>query len=113
MARKTWRCFFCDEVFTRREDAALHFGEFDREVADEPLCQIKAHETHLGLALRKAHQEIKRLLSDEDDATLRSLMDLEGDVNRRVTSAEETGYGRGVRDMQALALKQFGREVAL
>lgn len=33
--RKQWRCFFCDEVFTRRKDAAEHFGRDDACEAEE------------------------------------------------------------------------------
>src|SRR6266576_2090048 len=34
MASKRWRCFFCDEVFTTRRDAWLHFGD----TTDLPTC---------------------------------------------------------------------------
>ena len=35
--RKTWRCFFCDEVFRSRKAAWLHFGD-DGCVQDPPAC---------------------------------------------------------------------------
>jgi hypothetical protein len=100
MARKTWRCFFCDEVFYRRQDAAEHFGASDREISDEPACQIKAHEGHLVRALRKAHQEIKRHLAEDDDV-MQAIMALEAEIPAKVQRAEEDGYGRGVRDVLA------------
>jgi hypothetical protein len=34
---KTWRCFFCDEVFRSRGDAFAHFGEENCET-DPPAC---------------------------------------------------------------------------
>jgi hypothetical protein len=34
---KQWRCFFCDEVFKTRRDAANHFGESLCE-SDVPAC---------------------------------------------------------------------------
>jgi hypothetical protein len=37
MSRKTWRCFFCDEVFTSRHEAWLHFGE-ENCTSDVPAC---------------------------------------------------------------------------
>jgi hypothetical protein len=37
MSRKTWRCFFCDEVFTTRHEAWLHFGE-ENCTSDVPAC---------------------------------------------------------------------------
>jgi hypothetical protein len=106
----SWRCFFCDDVFTRRQDAADHFGANDP--GDMPACQIKAHEGHLVHALRKAHMEIDRY-HQEDSDVMRSLLALESGHAAALQRAEETGYGRGVRDMQALAVKEFGREVTL
>lgn len=44
-----WRCFFCDEVFTDRRAAALHFG-VDEDC--EPACRIKGAEGGLLKALR-------------------------------------------------------------
>lgn len=34
---KTWRCFFCDDVFRSRKAAWLHFGD-DGCVQDPPAC---------------------------------------------------------------------------
>ena len=53
MARKQWRCFFCDEVFTRAKDAAEHFGVDEACEADVPACKIAAHEGHLVKYIRK------------------------------------------------------------
>ena len=36
-SRKSWRCFFCDEVFRTRRAAWLHFGEENCE-SDVPAC---------------------------------------------------------------------------
>lgn len=35
--KKKWRCFFCDEVFTDRRAAWLHFGESNCD-SDVPAC---------------------------------------------------------------------------
>ena len=37
MASKQWRCFFCDEVFTSKSDARIHFGA-EGCTSDVPAC---------------------------------------------------------------------------
>lgn len=34
----SWRCFFCDELFTTAEAAAEHFGSQEYEALDPPAC---------------------------------------------------------------------------
>lgn len=99
--RKRWRCFNCDEVFTRRVDAALHFGSDQGALA---ACEIKAHEGHLVVALRKAEEQLARYRADDSDV-MRSIMTLEGEHAAAVRRAEEDGYNKGVQDMKALGLK--------
>lgn len=42
--KKSWRCFHCDMVFSRPQDAAEHFGGTMMALA---ACQIKGHENDL------------------------------------------------------------------
>jgi hypothetical protein len=94
--RKQWRCFFCDAVFTRRVDAAEHFG------ADElaqPACQIKGHEHRLVQKIREQESDLARW-RDELEPTLRALEEMRGEHSIALRRAEEEGYNRGVRDMR-------------
>lgn len=97
--RKQWRCFFCDEVFTRFKDAAEHFGCDDACEADVPACKIASHEGHLVKYIRKLENELRRHMSEDSDV-MRSIMTLEADHRQALIRAEEEGYARGVRDMQ-------------
>jgi len=100
MARKQWRCFFCDEVFKRRKDAAEHFGVDDSCEADVPACKIAAHEGHLVHYIRKLENELRRYVRDDGDV-LRSIMTLEADQGAALRRAEESGYAKAVQDMKA------------
>lgn len=95
--RKQWRCFFCDQVFTRRQDAAEHFGA---EQEDSLACQITAHEGHLVHYIRDLEARLRRH-DDESTDVMRSIMTLEADTARKVRQAEEKGFARGVEDMKA------------
>jgi len=57
MASKKWRCFFCDEVFTDRRSAWLHFGEENCE-SDPPACidPLRADEKARLSELREARE---------------------------------------------------------
>lgn len=101
MAKKQWRCFFCDEVFSTQHEAAEHFGVFDSCEADIVACQIKGHEKHLVRYIRKLEREIRRYQSEDSDV-MRSIMALEDDSRRAVIRAEEEGYNKGVRDGRAM-----------
>ncbi len=103
MSRKQWRCFFCDEVFTRRADAAEHFGVDDSCEADVPACKIAAHEGHLVKYIRKLESELRRYVREDSDIA-RSIMTLEADQGDKLRRAEEDGYAKGVRDMRAQGL---------
>lgn len=100
MPRKQWRCFFCDEVFTRRQEAAEHFGCFDSCEADVPACKIAAYEGHLIKYIRRLEGELRRYRSEDSDVQ-RSLLALEGEYAAAVRKAEERGYESGVADMKA------------
>lgn len=98
MARKQWRCYFCDEVFTRRKDAAEHFGVDEACESDTPACQISAHEGHLVKYIRKLEKELRRYMTEDSDV-MRSIMTLESNHRQALISSEEKGYSKGVADM--------------
>lgn len=52
-----WRCFFCDEVFTERREAWLHFGEESCD-SDVPACvdPLRTDEKKRMAAVRKARK---------------------------------------------------------
>lgn len=104
MPRKQWRCFFCDDVFSTRHEAAEHFGAFNACEADVPACKIAGHEKHLVHYIRKLEQELSRYQSEDSDV-MRSIMTLEADHRQALIRAEEDGYNKGVRDMRAEAEK--------
>ncbi len=96
MARKQWRCFHCDEVFESRKFAAEHFGTD----CETPACQIAAHEGHLVTYIRRLEADLARCRTDDSDV-MRSIMTLEADHRTALREAEERGYAKGVRDMEA------------
>lgn len=95
-----WRCFHCNELFTRRIDAQEHFGATQMDV---PACQIKQHEVHLVHYIRKLEDELHRYRAEDSDV-MRSIMVLESDHAMALQRAEELGYSRGVRDMTPTAV---------
>lgn len=97
MARKQWRCFHCDEVFTNPTCAANHFGTSEEA---EAACRIKAHEGHLVRYIRKLEDDLWAYRAEDSDIA-RSIMTLEADHRQALIRAEEEGYNRGVRDMTA------------
>jgi hypothetical protein len=105
--RKTWRCFFCDVVFRREEDARLHFGVV---AYSEPACQIKGHEGGLVAFIRQQERELAKYRAETDPLT-RVIEELRSEHAAALKLEEEKGYIAAVRDMQGLALKQFGRKV--
>lgn len=93
-----WRCFHCDEEFTDRREAALHFG------ADEgktPACQIKGSEHGLLRALRDAEAEadeaIQRMHDESTDAA-KAYHRQRCRHTQALVAAEEVGYSRGLQD---------------
>lgn len=92
--RMKWRCFHCGEAFTRHRDAAEHFGS---DQTQDPACQIKAHEGHLVVYIRKLEAELERYRAEDSDV-MRSIMVLESDHRQAIIRAEEIGYNRGVTD---------------
>lgn len=97
MARKQWRCFHCGQVFTRRQDAAEHFGA---DQTEQPACVMRDHEHHLIHYIRKLEADLRQYRAEDSDV-MRALYTLECDTARRVREAEERGYAKGVDDMKA------------
>lgn len=103
MAAKQWRCFFCDEVFTRAKDAAEHFGVFDSCEADIPACKLTEHEGHMLKYIRRLEAELRRHLREDTDLH-RAIASLETESAGKIRAAEEKGYANGVSDMKAQGL---------
>lgn len=98
MGRKPqWRCFHCNQIFTRVEDAAEHFGA---DIGDQPACVMRDHEHHLIHYIRKLEAELRRHRAEDSDV-MRAIYTLECDQARMLREAEEKGYARGVADMKA------------
>jgi hypothetical protein len=83
-----WRCFHCDENFTDRDAARLHFGatEFDK-----PACQIDIEH------VRWVQAQYQRAV-DEDTEALRAIGRLASEHETLRRRAEEQGYAKGLDD---------------
>ena len=95
-----WRCFFCDEVFTDRTAAALHFG-VDEDC--DPACRIKGAEGGLVRALRDAEAQAASVMAQlhaESTDTHRAYAQMQHRHLGAVASAEQVGYDKGLRDMR-------------
>lgn len=97
-----WRCFHCDELFTREADAREHFG-FDQSC--EPACRIKAGaERGLLGALREAERELAEAwatIQSESTEAARAYHAQAARHARQLIAAEEAGYERGLVDARA------------
>lgn len=100
MARKQWRCFFCDDVFRSAKAAALHFGAFDSCEPDVTACKLMAHQEQVLEYIRGLEDEI-RLYQAENHPMLKAMFTLEADHRQALIRAEEAGYNKGVQDMKA------------
>jgi hypothetical protein len=87
-AAPTWRCFHCDEAFTDRDQAALHFGTSEH---DRAICTIDPEH------FRWVEAQHRRNVDDDSDAlrTVRTLANEHETLRKR---AEEEGYARGLAD---------------
>lgn len=97
-----WTCFHCGETFTTEDDARDHFG-FD--CSCDPACRIKAGEERgLVKALRNAEQEIVRLVGTlhcESAEAFRQLRRVQSQIGDHARDAEQAGYDRALRDVEA------------
>lgn len=95
IGRKQWRCFHCDEVSTRREDARLHFGA---DQGHDPICKLRMPgEYHLLNILRDQEQQLERYRA-EDSEVMRAMHSMYADHAGALRREEEKGYARGLRD---------------
>jgi hypothetical protein len=88
MTRKSWRCFHCDEVFTDREEASLHFGN---DCMSDAGCQISLS------AVREMEQRLARYRVEDSD-TDRAMYRMQAEHTVELRRAEEKGYRRGLVD---------------
>jgi hypothetical protein len=94
MGRKQWRCFHCDDVFTREQDAAEHFGGTMGALA---ACQIKGHEHFLVREIRELERQVAMWV-DERVPVLLALEAMRTEHADALRREEEIGYARGLRD---------------
>lgn len=90
---ESWRCFYCDEVFTDRESAHLHFGAGNFLDQKTPGCQI-------DIAAYRAMEETVRRYQEEDADIHRSMHRMAGEHALALRREEEKGYARGLRDAE-------------
>ncbi|USN16384.1 hypothetical protein PLUTO_00680 [Luteibacter phage vB_LflM-Pluto] len=84
-----WRCFHCDEVFTIREQAALHFGTSERQ---NPACQIDIAEYRA--------MEARMVRYNEEDADIhRRMARMQSEHASALRRAEEAGYAKALKDV--------------
>lgn len=100
MARKQWRCFHCDAVYTNEFEAGIHFGA---DQAGTCAC-VMPHEQHLVEKIRDLERQLDSYRDDRDSIML-SITTLEGQQQDALRREEEKGYERGVRDMKALGYR--------
>ena len=92
----TWRCFHCDEVFTERECAQLHFGA---TLMSDPACQINA------VQVRQMERTLARF-REEDTDLHREIYRLKSDHQIALRREEEAGYAKGLADGRAIATQE-------
>ncbi|OHV24930.1 hypothetical protein EOS93_25270 [Rhizobium sp. RMa-01] len=96
---KEWRCFHCDDVFTDKRQAALHFG---CDETSEPACKIKAGaEGSMLEALRRAEAEAQTAISamhNESTEGWNAYYNIVTRASQQAEAAENLGYERGLQD---------------
>lgn len=92
----TWRCFHCDETFTKRSEAAAHFGY---EQTATPACRIAPDLRGLIAHMRWQEGELSRYRAD-DSLAHREFYRIGAEHNQALQRAEEQGYARGLADAE-------------
>lgn len=95
---KAWRCFHCEEVFTDKDSAALHFGASERQQA---YCTIPVE--HF-----RWMEEQQRRYFEEDTESHRTIHRLHLQSFENANRSEERGYARGLEDA-----KKYPHELGL
>lgn len=93
-----WRCFHCDDVFTRVEDAREHFGGDQGALA---ACQIKGSDRDLVSIIRSQEKELESYRR-EDSRVLRAWRSKVSELEARIRLAEERGFDSGVQEAKKL-----------
>lgn len=94
-----WLCFHCEEVFTDREQARLHFGA---DSTTDPICKLRMPgEYHLINVLRDQEQQLERYRA-EDSEILRAMYSMQAEHGAALRREEEKGFERGVKDMRKM-----------
>jgi hypothetical protein len=103
MARKQWRCYHCDELFSNLRCAAVHFG------ADESATTacLLSHERHLVEHIRNLENQPTSYRTESDNV-LKSIMALEADHRQALMREEEKGFTRGL-----CAGRRYGSQVTM
>jgi hypothetical protein len=83
-----WRCFHCDEIFTDREQACVHFGKSQLQ---KPACQIDVVEF-------RRTEDLMQLYAHEDTDLHREIHRLHAAHHTALQREEEKGYARGLKD---------------
>lgn len=92
-AKTKWRCFHCDQTFTDRDAAAVHFGTSERH---QPMCSISSNE----------YREMERRMEQynaEDAEIHREMYRQRNEHIQALRRAEEIGYAKGVAESSDLA----------
>lgn len=95
-----WRCFHCGATFSlaQKRWAAEHFGAAECEM---PVCQMRIPgEGSLLTALRNAQDELGRRRAEDSDL-MRALYAQSADHDQALKRAEEEGYAKALRDIEA------------
>jgi hypothetical protein len=90
----TWRCFHCDDVFTKHTEASAHFGY---TLDATPACKIAPDMRGLIKFMRWQEGELQRFRREDSDAA-RQFYALGAEHAAKLRAEEEKGYARGLRD---------------
>lgn len=99
-----WRCFHCDATFTRAQErwAREHFGATSDE---NPVCLMRTPgEGSLLTALRNAQDELAQRRAEDSDL-MRAVFAQAADHGQEVKQAEENGYAKALRDIEAVKVE--------
>lgn len=87
-----WRCFYCDERFTDRESALVHFGPGDGyQEQSTPACKVDVGR------FREMEAELVRYREEDSDKD-REMLRLRSGFATELRREEERGYARGLAD---------------
>lgn len=92
-----WRCFHCDETFTRAQErwARQHFGP---DVSSDPVCLMRVPgEHHLLERLRRQEAELATYRAEDTDLH-RAIHAMMADHRQELIREEERGYSKGLSD---------------